>query len=143
MFETKKIDIEVMSREKASTFSFVVDKPCIFISINDIGSSSPLFAVNDSIKDVLTLFFDDEEDTLKGMNPAHAKRVVDFVCKWKEKIDLIVVHCGAGISRSAGVAAAIGKVINGDDNFIFKNPKFVPNRNCYRQTLNAFIERFE
>lgn len=132
--------IKVMSKSDAAQFSFIVNEPCIIISINDINSEKPLFAINSDIKDILTLFFDDEEDTVKGMDSDQAKDVVKFVTKWKDKVELIVVHCGAGISRSAGVAAAIGKAIDNDDTFIFNNPRFVPNRNCYRQTLTAFME---
>lgn len=132
--------IEILSKKEAIQKSYVIDEDCIIISINDINSERPIFAVNHSIKGVLTLFFDDEEDVINGMKTPQAIRVVYFVNQWKNKVQTIIVHCGAGISRSAGVAAAIGKVLNGDDTFVFNNPKYVPNRNCYRKTLNAFME---
>lgn len=132
--------IEIMSRQEAIQKSYVIDEDCVIISINDIDSERPIFAVNHSIKAVLMLSFDDEEDTDKGMDLSQARSIVSFVNYWENKIQKIIVHCGAGISRSSGVAAAIGKVLNDDDTFVFNNPKYVPNRNCYRQTLNAFME---
>jgi predicted protein tyrosine phosphatase len=32
---------------------------------------------------------------------------------YKDEVESIIVHCEAGISRSSGIAAAIGKVLNG------------------------------
>ena len=49
----------------------------------------------------------------------------------------VIVHCDAGISRSAGVAAAILKHTTGDDSSIFENGLYDPNLWCYRKTLEA------
>ena len=49
----------------------------------------------------------------------------------------VIVHCDAGISRSAGVAAAILKYTTGDDSSIFQNGLYDPNIWCYRKTLEA------
>lgn len=132
--------IEIMSKLDVMQKSHIIDEDCVVISINNIGTEKPMFAANSNIKDVLTLWFDDEENSEKGMNSAQADEVASFVRKWEDKTKLIVVHCAAGVSRSAGVAAAIGKALNNDDTFVFNNPKYVPNRNCYRKTLNAFME---
>lgn len=51
----------------------------------------------------------------------------------------IIVHCDAGISRSAGIAGAILKYLTGDDTQIFDNPYYHPNMWCYRKTLNALM----
>ena len=82
---------------------------------------------------VLFLQFDDvdaNDKKYKPMRPDQAQRTVDFV---KENLDaeLCIVHCDAGVSRSAAVAAAIGKFINGDDMFIFGRPRFSPNTHVY------------
>lgn len=134
------MNIQIKSKSDAIRESLVINEDCVIISINEHYSEIPVFAFNEKIQDILTLFFDDKEDDVNGMNKNQARAVVNFVNKWKEKVNLIIVHCGAGISRSAGVAAAIGKYLNGDDTFVFNNPKYIPNRNCYRQTLNAFME---
>jgi len=54
---------------------------------------------------------------------------------------VLVVQCEAGISRSAGVAAAIDKYANDSPaDWIFKSGKFVPNMTVYNKVLNAFME---
>ena len=49
---------------------------------------------------------------------------------------IVVVHCEAGISRSAGVAGALAKHFLGTDKEFFTYP-FLPNRLAYRLLLNA------
>jgi hypothetical protein len=46
-----------------------------------------------------------------------------------DKIDLLMVHCLAGISRSAAVAAAIAKVKYNDDSLYFT--RYKPNISVY------------
>lgn len=48
----------------------------------------------------------------------------------------LVVNCEGGVSRSAGVAAAVSKYFNGKDDYYF-NSRFVPNMRCYRLVLDA------
>lgn len=55
----------------------------------------------------------------------HAKRIIKFVKRYLDKIELIVCQCDAGISRSAGVTAALSKCINDDDEYFFKH--YLPN----------------
>ena len=89
---------------------------------------------------VLFLSFDDEEKPHQlAMTKEDATKVADFVNKYKSVVDCMVVHCEAGRSRSAGVAAAIMKYLNGDDMSIFNNGKYVPNMTCYRYTLEALF----
>lgn len=66
-----------------------------------------------------------------------ADKIVAFCLKWLPETDLIV-HCEAGVSRSAGVCAAIMKWYERSDTMIFNNPYFRPNMHCYRTVLNAF-----
>ena len=57
---------------------------------------------------------------------------------YKDKVECIIVHCEVGVSRSAGVMAAIQKYLTGDDSAIFNNGAFSPNMYCYRMMLDAF-----
>lgn len=136
----------VLSRENAADFSYRVKKNCIFISITDPELCDNSFANNHYIKAILKLKFDDVDgfqDKLLfneiPMSLTQAKQIADFVLQWKDKVDLIVVHCEAGISRSAGVCAAIMKYLTNDDMAIFGNCYFCPNMYCYRLVLNAFM----
>jgi len=71
-------------------------------------------------------------------NENHAKKIIKFVEKYLDKIELIVVQCDAGISRSAGVAAALSKCINNDDKYFFKN--YLPNSLVYSTILKVWNE---
>lgn len=73
---------------------------------------------------------------IKCMTDKDAKNIVDFVETFKNEVDMIVVHCEFGISRSAGVASALSLILNGIDQYYFDN--YVPNMLCYRKILNAY-----
>ena len=47
-----------------------------------------------------------------------AEKILNFVKGYPGPED-ILVHCGAGVSRSAGVAAALSLILNGSDWEIF------------------------
>lgn len=73
------------------------------------------------------------------MSDKDALKIKEVIEETKEEVTEIWVHCDAGVSRSAGVAAAIGKYLNDDDMFVFGSPRYSPNITCYRKTLNALI----
>lgn len=126
----------------------------IVISIN---SSSEFFLEipynpKNGIKKLLSLSFDDidkkqyDDMVADGygsvvlMSEQDAARIVSFVKKYKDSVDGIIVHCDAGVSRSAGVMAAIMKWLTGDDSKIFNDLRFRPNIWCYRLVLNEFAK---
>src|SRR5574343_1552298 len=63
-----------------------------------------------------------------------AVQILKFVEEVNEKIDLLVVACEAGISRSAGCAAALEKIYLGTDD-IFMSTKYYPNHLIYRTLM--------
>lgn len=72
----------------------------------------------------------------KLFDKKEAKRILYWVNKYLDYVNVIVVNCEAGISRSSGVAAALSKILNGDDNYYFKN--YCPNMLVYRTILNEY-----
>ncbi|MHA2013337.1 MAG: hypothetical protein ACTSWG_13285 [Candidatus Helarchaeota archaeon] len=66
----------------------------------------------------------------------HAKSILSFVNEWKDKVDYIYVNCVTGISRSAGIAGALNKILNGEDDYYFKH--YIPNRYVYRLILKEY-----
>ena len=137
--------IRVMSRKEASDFSFTdFQEKTIIISIATLEESANTFnRCNPNLLDILFLRFDDvEADEPNHMTKEDAERIIKFINDSLDKADQIIVQCGAGISRSAGVAAALMLILNGDDSPVFDNPKFCPNRCCYRTLLNTFFESF-
>jgi len=65
-----------------------------------------------------------------------ANLVIDFVAEVKDEIDMLVVHCEAGVSRSPAIAAVLAKIHLGDDKAFFKAP-FTPNMHVYRVMLDT------
>ena len=113
----------------------------VIISISPSWSDEPPFNENNhAIREILYLFFDDEETGQNAITEHDAKGIAEFVNKWWNSIDQIVVHCDAGVSRSAGVAAAILKHFTDDDTQIFNDVRYCPNMACYRKVLNALNE---
>lgn len=113
--------------------------PRIVISITD--PSSPEANIKDmkNIVDVLRLQFHDFDRPVSGyiqFDDTHANQIVDFIKKHKDFPDLIV-HCEAGISRSAAVAAAISKYVNGNDLYFFQH--YLPNAWVYGRLVRAFF----
>lgn len=70
----------------------------------------------------------------------HAKKLIRFVKKHLDKIELIVVQCDAGISRSTGIAAALSKCVNDDDECFFK--QYLPNSLVYSTILKEWDKNF-
>ena len=140
------IDIRILNRKEAKKFSCEShDFKTAIISITDTDKADVIFEKNEvnGIRAVLRLKFDDVERDYKNehcITKEDAENIVKFVNKNKNKVDKFIVHCEAGVSRSAGVGAAIMKALNGDDWDVFKNPLKCPNMKCYRTVLNAFAE---
>lgn len=138
---SNKIEILVMSRTEAQRTSKILMSPTAIISITDPEQKPANIFHNANIVGLLRLQFHDEEVNQNGfvaMNANDARDVAYFYNSVKKKASFLIVHCEAGISRSAGVAAAIAKYQDGDDSFFFRN--YIPNMNCYNKTLYALHE---
>lgn len=113
--------------------------PTAVISIHD-PDKAPEFAQDEEIANVraiLTIPFWDEVDDVYGcMTREQGEQVAAFVMEQAPDVFNFVVNCEGGISRSAGVAAAISSALN-DDDFDFFRGRYVPNRVCYRRVLSA------
>lgn len=140
-------NIRVFSRKEISNFfeTEVVDKPTIVISISNSDGEKPR-ALKKNLENVvekLYLFFDDVDtaDTyLQEFQKDDAKSILDFVGRNMSSCDNIFVHCCAGISRSAGVAAALSKILNRNDEYYFK--RYCPNMLVYRTILDYYYNEY-
>ena len=62
--------------------------------------------------EVLRLEFDDVSirgEHLHGITPDQAGQIIEFLDAVQDKVDKVVVHCLAGVSRSAGVAKFVAE----------------------------------
>jgi len=140
------MDFEVVSRREIESNlhydKIVNNRSHIVISINE-DSNYACISSNKCCCDILRLIFDDidehfeEEYNLFSIN--QAQQILEFIFKYLNEIDLIIIHCHAGISRSAGVGCALSYIINqNDDDLVKKKPCF--NRFVYRTILNEYFD---
>lgn len=133
-----KYDIKIFGKDECISFSKnKIENECIIISINDTRHNTPLYD-NPKIKDVLILEFDDitlEEHELEGclklFNKTDAIKIKEFVDNYKNSVNSIVVHCTAGISRSGSVGCCLARYLNGEDDYLLKTGKYIPNERVY------------
>lgn len=153
--------ISILSKEEAEGLSAHIILPHAIISI---GEPRPWregytglaeFADNELRQGVLQLqFYDIDMLSITNAGYIHeikesgghglftddqATQVANFVNEMKSKIEVLVCHCEAGISRSSGMGAAIDLSINGTDERIFNDIRYIPNMFVYRKVLDAFM----
>ena len=134
----------VMNRQAAKKYSYHEHgHSYIIISINNIDESPNRFNHNDELVNVLSLFFDDVgQGQPCCMKQSDADKIIKFVNAYMN-VDECVVHCSAGVSRSAGVAAALMKIVNDSDKEIFDDAKYSPNIGCYSLVLKSFFGSYD
>jgi predicted protein tyrosine phosphatase len=142
---------EIVVRSKLEAQKFECDKPWVAISIATNADDWPNLSSENRL-DWLKLHFADTCDPkwcalavqngLDVFENAHARAILNFVGLHWDKIDVLLVHCEAGVSRSAGVAAAIAKIKTGNDFKFFEKP-YVPNSKVYQSLLAEAFNRGE
>lgn len=95
------------------------------------------------VKDVLNLCFGDytpndkDLDGEKLFSESQAKQVIEFVDKYKNEVEMFVIHCDAGVSRSGAVGTFISRYLELDEAELLKmNPYIQPNH----FVLNTLLE---
>lgn len=141
-------EILVMNREKARKYSYEAHThSSIIVSITDPESERNRFCnrYDNRIRRILHIQFDDidtEKDGYYPISDDDAIKITEFVKRYADCVDRIIVHCEAGVSRSAGCAAALMKYYFGNDFAIFDNPYYKPNSLVYKKVLTRmFNER--
>ena len=140
----------VLSRKDAKEFDY--DKPYIVISITDPNLFRQFFPKSKNRLDVLRLQFHDwTKDALEKhgkelveqgyvfFNKRMAKEIIEFINKYRDKIELIMIHCEAGISRSAAVGAALAKCLGQSNMHFFLDHRMYPNDLVYWTILDEWF----
>lgn len=141
-------NIQVKSRREIGEFKSEI--PYVLISIRNPSDVIPhLLDDNNRIAELFLEFDDVDKDTLLqwglkvenciAIKDDDAEKIVEFIESYKDKVELIICQCDAGISRSAGVAAALAKVLNNNDKWVFRF--YVPNRTVYGKVLEKYMEK--
>ena len=123
-----------LSRENLIKFSKRSNLDSFIIcSITDVDKED-ISLENIAASSILFLKFDDVENQNGGipMSSNQAKEIANFIVSNQDKD--IIISCNGGVSRSAGIAAAINLFIN-DNISIFMNSHKCPNRLCFDLVL--------
>lgn len=137
----------VFSRREVPAEEMIKDDH-IVISITEPTSQFPNYGENKARKGLLQVKFIDVDKLVPGHKKSDiitiqkAQEIIDFINKYKY-INLILCQCDAGISRSSAVAAALSRIMNNDDSYIFENPRFRPNMLVYRTILNTYYRKYK
>lgn len=134
--------ITVMSEYEAKYFAKQTKEKAVLVSIVEKSREPIQFDENENIVDIFRLYLNDicndifdKDDSnkmiLKAPEQEDFNGLKDFIDKYKDFN--IVVHCAAGVSRSAGVAMAIGEYL-GIKTGISTSKNYAPNMLCYRFT---------
>lgn len=142
-----KYDIKIMGKDECIFYSGKeLSEDCIIISIND-SNHRAIFHKNNRIKDILVLEFDDitleqyqycKDESLRLFSIEDTLLIKEFVEKYKNDIKTIIIHCTAGISRSGAVGCCLARYLNGEDEYLLKTGKYIPNEWVYTLLCNRF-----
>jgi predicted protein tyrosine phosphatase len=116
--------------------------PHVIISITSHTDDVARLPINEMCRGVLRLSFPDAEAPSELYAEAnlfseeHATTIWTFTQGHLSEIGRMIVHCDAGVSRSAAVAAALARVLNDDDSEFFGG-RYRPNMRVYRLLLGA------
>lgn len=72
------------------------------------------------------------------MSIEDAKKIHDFVENLPKDVELLIIHCTAGASRSVAVADAILRVKTGVKNNIYESKQISPNKYIYYNLLETY-----
>ena len=115
--------------------------PYVLVSICSADGTPSRLPGDANMRGVLRLRFDDADGGEGELfDSRHAELVEDFLRSHAD-VPVVAVHCDAGMSRSAGLAAALTKAGGGDDSAFFGTR--TPNMRVYRVMLNTMLERSE
>ncbi len=104
---------EVRSAYNAALFR--CDRPWAAISITTEGDFPVLSGGNR--QGLLQLAFADTADSDRpdAFTTVLATELLDFVAEVWDRVEVLLIHCEAGLSRSPGVAASLSQIYYGDD----------------------------
>ena len=131
--------IVIRNVENIQSYIEQLDEDFILISITNPWTRHVRIPTNKHCNWILRLRFHDTAQKQRGkvhFRHRHAQRIKRFVLR--HDTGFIICQCRAGISRSAGVGAALAKYYNLDVEEYFTTGGYVPNLLVFRTLLEAF-----
>jgi len=91
-------------------------------------------------RQICVMPFIDVEDAVHplAIRGAHARAIIRFLRQLPDEVTDLYVCCSKGGSRSPAVAAAILRMSGRNDNVVWKNPFYVPNKLVYQVICREF-----
>ena len=147
VFRGRALALQVLDRDGVRACSH--QEPYAVLSITDPQYRHPALKRDDSRQAVLQIAFSDVGERaarlkttsphITAFTPEFAAQVADFVSEQvRGGTGLLVINCEAGMSRSAGIAAAVSQFYNDDEMFYFAH--YRPNewvRNLVLEALRS------
>jgi len=118
--------------------------PHVIVSITSSESDQARLPPSPHCRALLRLSFADADATSESIpehalfSRKHARAIWGLLEEHMPYIERFIVHCDAGMCRSPAVAAAISKVVTGDDAEYFR--RYRPNMRVYRTMLETYYE---
>jgi len=131
--------IVIKNIENIQSYVEQLDEDFILISITEPRSKHVRIPTNKHRNGILRLRFYDiaqKQRSKVHFQHRHAQRIKRFVLRYDT--NLIICQCRAGVSRSAGVGAALAKYYNLDVEEYFTTGGYRPNLLVFRTLLKAF-----
>ena len=104
-----------MSRTQAKRYTYKQNiEDYIIISISEPNEEAPKFNRTRHLKDVLHLYFEDiseVSETHITMSEQDCNDILNFIDRYK-KVNNIIIHCLAGVSRSVSIKCALEEIYN-------------------------------
>lgn len=100
------------------------------------------FTENQFCKGVLMLMFDDIVTEVEGavlFNDEMADQIIEFIERYKNSVDTLLIHCYAGQSRSRAVGAFAVEILGGDNSKYFEGGSL--NQYIYDVLETAWVRR--
>ena len=115
--------IKVMTRDTVEEEVAASSKKIAVISITDKGEGDVPFSSNENLLGVHRMKFNDEyESKHDGPQQSDFNGLRKFIDDISADAEEIIVHCGAGMSRSPAVAEAVFKYLEYKGDVTYKKP---------------------
>jgi hypothetical protein len=138
IFKGSRYQFLALGRDEIKTF--MPDVPYLVVSISDPDKPETEIPDSPNLQGVLRLQFHDvglprkfEVTSDLAMTPEHARQILSFIRERLPGVKLIVCQCEEGVSRSTGMAAALSRILEGEDEYFFQG--YWPNRWVYELLL--------
>lgn len=134
----KKVHFEVLSRTRARAFK--CDLPWAAISISTEVGDFPELSEGNRV-DLLRLRFWDvpnpREITENVFSTEQAESIIRFADRVWNDIEVMLVHCEAGMSRSPACAAALEHIYHGPGSEASYFSKYYPNNHVFKTLMEV------